>query len=329
MPVASRLSPPAEAVQPTRSEPRVYGAARSAAVDDEPASQPVAQVEPIVPAQAVAPVQENTGRPAVARASVSVGRVSPVEAIQPPAPTQPGVYGRPQSTVYGSPAAAAQAAAAQTVSPQQEAAPQPLLSPQQGVYGGAATGGPTQTVGAGQRASGMPPYGDLLGPATPQSPPQQQAPSRQLPQQPPSNTMVPSQRAPLAQPEPAPDRFNNFKPAEEPPAPVRSSKVLLVVILACVLLLGLALGTLWVVAEMVDDKPTSFGVGACVKQEGTTAVTAACTDAGAFQVTEIVTEKGKCPDVTQPTIEQAGGILCLKPASATAPVDGATPTPTP
>lgn len=157
----------------------------------------------------------------------------------------------------------------------------------------------------------MPPYGDLLGPATPQQTPQ--APSRQPAQQP--NSMVPAQRSPSAQPEPAQDRFSKFKPTEDTPAPVRSGKVLFVVIGACVGLLGLALGTLWFVGNLMSPKAENFGVGQCVKQQGTAAVSAACTDAGAFSVTQVVDDKAKCPDPTQPTIEQANGILCLKPAA--------------
>ncbi|MBB5871113.1 hypothetical protein F4553_004492 [Allocatelliglobosispora scoriae] len=309
VPVASRLSPPTEPVQPARSEPRVYGAARPAEISDEPGPAPIAAEPPVVPQQASAPVAESTGRPAVARASVSVGRITPTDAVQPP-PAQSGVYGRPQSTVYGSPAAAAQAAAAQSA---------PADAPPANVYGG---GGATGTLQGGgglpaqsgpaptgtQRGGGMPPYGDLLGPASAQVPQRQPT---QLP-----NNLVPAQRGPGAAPaEPAQDRFGNFKPAEEPPAPVRSSKVLFIVIGACVLLLGIALGTLWVVGNVMAEKPATFGVGQCVKQDGTKAVAADCTEAGAFTVTEIVTEKSKCPDSTQPTIVQTNGILCLKPAA--------------
>jgi len=71
-----------------------------------------------------------------------------------------------------------------------------------------------------------------------------------------------------------------------------------------------------------DSAGTSFSVSAgdCVKRNGTEAVTANCSDAGAFEVTSVVDNKDQCTDpnqpyVVNPTENGRTQVLCLKPRS--------------
>jgi hypothetical protein len=62
------------------------------------------------------------------------------------------------------------------------------------------------------------------------------------------------------------------------------------------------------------------GAGDCVKKSGTTAVKAACNQAGAYRIVSVVDDERKCADakqpyVTNPTKDGKTQILCLKPSS--------------
>jgi hypothetical protein len=124
-------------------------------------------------------------------------------------------------------------------------------------------------------------------------------------------------------------RFDAFKPeikAEVTPAadadksePPNVSKlpVLLGIILVSALLLGGALGIVWLLA-----RPSSSGfdvnVGQCVKRNGDNAVTATCGDAGAYEVVSKVDTKEQCADPRLPYVLNPAGngrsqVLCLKP----------------
>ena len=72
-----------------------------------------------------------------------------------------------------------------------------------------------------------------------------------------------------------------------------------------------------------------FAIGDCVKQSGDDkqqAVAAACSDEGAYKVVSSVGSSDEC-DKEQPFVKLNDEILCLQPASGTAPA--ATPAPSP
>lgn len=119
-------------------------------------------------------------------------------------------------------------------------------------------------------------------------------------------------------------RLDAFKPEAEPapqpePTPhVRSGWVLLAVLAGAVLLVALPLFLVWLAADGSDD---TFDVqpGACVKQIGTSAARADCTDPDAFTVVSKVDSQERCTDLTQPFIRVPVGdsrfeVLCLKKA---------------
>jgi integrin beta 8 len=139
-----------------------------------------------------------------------------------------------------------------------------------------------------------------------------------------------------------PGRFDAFRPdtdekpasvgAQQPPPPPkeRNGRVLAIVLAAAVLLLVIPLGLVWVFTR--SDGPTfDPAVGECVKQSGGTAVTATCSEPGAYVVQSRVSDFGQCPDRNQPHVAIPGSgsnrILCLVPQSAAG--TGATPTPGP
>jgi hypothetical protein len=120
-------------------------------------------------------------------------------------------------------------------------------------------------------------------------------------------------------------RFDAFKPEITPTPDVDKSEppnisklpVLLGIILVSALLLGGALGIVWLLA-----RPSSTGfdvsVGECVKRNGDKAVTATCGDAGAYEVVSKVDTKEQCADPKLPYVLNPAGngrsqVLCLKP----------------
>jgi hypothetical protein len=136
-------------------------------------------------------------------------------------------------------------------------------------------------------------------------------------------------------------RYGSFRPeaddrpaADEdarPPAPKeRNGRVLAMVLAAAVLLLVIPLGLVWVFTRS-DGTTFDPAVGDCIKQSGTSAVTASCTESGAYVVQSKVNDAKQCPDAKQPHVAVPGGganqILCLAPAPG-APA-GASTAPTP
>jgi hypothetical protein len=119
-------------------------------------------------------------------------------------------------------------------------------------------------------------------------------------------------------------RFDNFRPdtkdAEPEPVPqVRNGRVLLAVLTGAALLLILPFLIVWAVTRSSGD--ASFEVGSCVKQSGTKAVAADCSEAGAFKVVSKVANKADCPDPTQPAATLPGNqgkesVLCLGPVTS-------------
>jgi hypothetical protein len=120
-------------------------------------------------------------------------------------------------------------------------------------------------------------------------------------------------------------RFEAFKPdapaatQEKTETPsVRMVPVLLSVVLGAALLVGIAMGLVWLIAP--SDPRFDVNAGDCVKRDGDKAVTATCGDPGAFQVLSKVDSKEQCPDpgqpyVLNPTSDGRTQVLCLKPSS--------------
>jgi hypothetical protein len=120
-------------------------------------------------------------------------------------------------------------------------------------------------------------------------------------------------------------RFDAFKaeataatPEKAETPSVRMMPVLLSVVLAAVLVVGLAMGLVWLIAP--SHSGIDVKVGDCVKRDGDKAVTATCGDPGAFQVLSTVDTKEQCPDpgqpyVLNPTSDGRTQVLCLKPTS--------------
>jgi hypothetical protein len=136
----------------------------------------------------------------------------------------------------------------------------------------------------------------------------------------------PSPSEPTSWPDPAedgePGRFASVKPemeadggkAEAPPH-VRKLPVLIVVLLVSALLVGGALGIVWLLARPASG--FHINVGQCVRQNGPTAVTASCGDAGSFEVVSKVDTKEQCADPNLPYVVNPAGngrdrVLCLR-----------------
>jgi collagen type III alpha len=117
-------------------------------------------------------------------------------------------------------------------------------------------------------------------------------------------------------------RFDQFKPEPETavkpePAPtrVRMLPIVVGVVLVGALIIGLAMGVVWLLGRS-SDSGFSASAGDCVKRSGTEAVKATCGDAGSFTVVSVVDSKDKCPDANQPyVLNGKSQVLCLKPTS--------------
>lgn len=124
-----------------------------------------------------------------------------------------------------------------------------------------------------------------------------------------------------------PGRFESFRPDDKPPAEdlpeptpqIRNGRVLLAVLAGAALLLIVPFAIVWALTKP-GGGDSGFEVGSCVKQSGSNAVTAQCSDEGAFEVVSKVAKESDCPDPKQPAVvqqEQEGTnrVLCLKPAA--------------
>jgi collagen type III alpha len=136
---------------------------------------------------------------------------------------------------------------------------------------------------------------------------------------------------PAGAPAPSEDdqsRFDRYRPDAEPeaaaappPTPhVRMLPVLIGVIIGAALLVGLAIGVVWLIARGSDHGGFSVSAGDCVKKDGSEAVKATCGDPGSYQVVSIADTKDKCADPNQPyvlnpTKDGKTQVLCLKAAN--------------
>jgi hypothetical protein len=121
--------------------------------------------------------------------------------------------------------------------------------------------------------------------------------------------------------DPAVTRFGPDAPGElDPgaPQPPAKSRRGLIIGLAIAAVVVVALVAVAVVVAMSGNK-TDYAIGSCVKQDGNKAVSAACSDSGAFSIVNSVDQPTKCADQTQPyvVLQRSGKsdeVLCLKPA---------------
>ncbi|HYN97080.1 MAG TPA: hypothetical protein VES42_24845, partial [Pilimelia sp.] len=125
-----------------------------------------------------------------------------------------------------------------------------------------------------------------------------------------------------------PDRFDTFRPAEQPlatprvetdakaeaePTPqVRNGRVLLAVLTAAALLLVVPFGIVWLATRGSDG---GFPVNSCVRQAGSEAAPVRCGEQGSFQIVSKVDDQAKCPDANQPVavLPNKNLVLCLRP----------------
>jgi len=117
-----------------------------------------------------------------------------------------------------------------------------------------------------------------------------------------------------------PDALNRGGPTDpgEPAAPPRKRRRGLMIGLGLVVVL-LLLAAAGVVITMKLGSSTSYAVGDCVRQDGSSAKKVGCAEQGAFTVVAKVDGPDKCPDVNQPyvVLKPDGGneqVLCLRPA---------------
>jgi collagen type III alpha len=117
-------------------------------------------------------------------------------------------------------------------------------------------------------------------------------------------------------------RFEQFMPEPEKKAEtphVRLLPIIIGVLIGAALLVGAAFGLVYLISGDSDNAGLKVSVGDCVKREGEEATTAACADAGAYQVASIADTQDKCADpgqpyVVDPTSDGRTRVLCLKPA---------------
>jgi hypothetical protein len=121
-------------------------------------------------------------------------------------------------------------------------------------------------------------------------------------------------------------RFDSFRPEEkaaepepEPTPQVRNGRVLLAVLAAAALLLIVPFAIVWALTRSSGE--SSFEVGSCVKESGSAAVSADCSEVGAYEVVSKVADAAECPDRNQPNAilpdnKGKDRVLCLKPVAA-------------
>jgi hypothetical protein len=119
-----------------------------------------------------------------------------------------------------------------------------------------------------------------------------------------------------------PDPFRAEQPNRIKPSSgsghIRMLPVLLSVVIGAVLLVGIAIGIVWLISRGSDSN-FNVSAGDCVRRSGNTAVKSSCSDAGAYQVVSVADTKDQCADkrqpyVVNPTKDGKTQVLCLKPS---------------
>lgn len=316
VPTANRIAPPADYNPQPASAPRsrVYG---------RPATEP-----PADPAPYGRPAAEPPADPALYGRPVAEPAADPYDRAVPEPPASPAPYDRPvtEPTPASPPYHQDVPSAGYAPTSQPPFGPHPV-SP--GPIGAAPDVPPP---GADSGASNPPwaSHGEAGG-----FPGRAEAPSSNLfPPQPEVGTAPPWAQSDIAEQE----RFNTFQsepePAEAsdaPPKRERNGRVLLLTILAALLVLGIPLGILTLIGK-IGGGSAAFNpaVGECVKQSGTSAVAADCSEPGAHTVVSKVDDASKCEDPNQPYVALSGGnskerVLCLGPAHEPAEPGEASP----
>jgi hypothetical protein len=122
------------------------------------------------------------------------------------------------------------------------------------------------------------------------------------------------------QPDPfQPEQPNRIKPSSGS-GHVRMLPVLLSVVIGAILLVGIAIGIVWLISR---GSGSSFDVGAgdCVRRSGNTAVKASCSESGAYRVVSVADTRDQCADKSQPyvlnpTKDGKTQVLCLTPSGS-------------
>jgi hypothetical protein len=325
-------SQPAEYGQP--SQPQAYG---------QP-SQPQAYGQPSQPAEYGQPSQQpqTYGQPSQPQA---YGQPSQPQAYG--QPSEAGTYGSAEPRVYGRPNAADEEP------PPRPAAPQVPQQRTSAVYG-QRQAPPDAPPSGWQEAPQQPrqeaapawqqPQQQAQPPARPAEPPAQFEQHGRRTQGPGGYNESPSQRSVAWQ-----DQLQPMQPIANPPvyappsqtslptpvdvsvipAPPRSKLKFVGYGLIVVAIIAAGCFALYYTAQ--TDLPT---VGKCVQQSGNAAIEAPCTREGAFRVTQTVANVSECRDyLNQPSLSYTSGgkvvVLCLEPASGTAPSSGTTPSAAP
>jgi hypothetical protein len=106
-------------------------------------------------------------------------------------------------------------------------------------------------------------------------------------------------------------------PESKPPPARKSRRGLIIVLIAVAVLVVVGIGGY--VGWSLTNDTSQFTVGACVKQDGSSAVVVECGTDGAYEITSIVETEGGCPDADQPSLvlSELGGkkYACLAPAT--------------
>ena len=115
------------------------------------------------------------------------------------------------------------------------------------------------------------------------------------------------------------DQPNRIKPSSGS-GHIRMLPVLLSVVIGAILLVGIAIGIVWLISRGSDS---SFDVGAgdCVRRSGNTAVKSSCSDSGAYRVVSVADTREQCADKSQPyvlnpTKDGKTQVLCLTPSGS-------------
>jgi hypothetical protein len=119
-----------------------------------------------------------------------------------------------------------------------------------------------------------------------------------------------------------PDPFQAEQPNRIKPSSgsghVRMLPVLLSVVIGAILLVGIAIGIVWLISRGSDSN-FDVGAGDCVRRSGNTAVKASCSDSGAYKVVSVADTREQCADKNQPyvlnpTKDGKTQVLCLTPS---------------
>jgi hypothetical protein len=104
---------------------------------------------------------------------------------------------------------------------------------------------------------------------------------------------------------------------DKPESDGKKKRLLLILALVAAITLLAVVGTLITLAVRGPD--VNFAINDCVKQDGSKAAKASCSEGGAYKVVNKVTQQSECPDPNQPFVvvsrsDSKDDVLCLRPA---------------